>query len=196
MPELFWALRAGDVRQVVGAYLKITPSARVHGGDPAAPVTVLPVPMYVPLLTEQAVDGTWQLVLRATVAATDDPAYTPQGWVWQAELLNVPGAPRPFYFEAPRGARVDLGEVVPVPDPEGNLVTRGPEGRGIASVATVPEGWRITYTDGTAGTVPAPAASTPGTPVGVEVEPGVYELTGPGVVETAPGVYDIGGPRG
>lgn len=194
MPELTWRLRTADGRQITGAYLKLTPSARLHGGDPTAPVTVLPAPLFIPLDTVQSNGGDWHLALAATVAATDDPAYTPRGWVWHAELVGVPAAPRPFYFEAPAGPAVDLGEVVPVPDSDGNLVTRGPEGRGIQDMENTAEGWRIIFTDGTDQTVPWPAAAQP--PVGVEVAPGVYELTGPGVAETAPGVYDIGGPRG
>lgn len=172
--ELVWDLRTADRREVRGASVKLTPSDRVLGYESRPSITVLPAPVYVPLEVREDQDGGAYLHLEVQVPATDDPAFTPQGWAWRVELVNVPAAPRPFYCLAPEGEQVDLGQVVPVEDVDGTLVTRGADGRGIDSIRTEGTTLRIVLTDGTELTVPAPAPAVQA----VEVAPGVYRLGG------------------
>lgn len=188
--DVVWTVRLASGAPVAG-WVRFTPSHRRHGGPLAE--TVLPDPVWVPVVPLEQDDD--QAPARGLVAvtldATDDPAYQPDGWAWEAEAVGVPGAPPPFHFHAPAGALVDLGEVVPVPTPEGDMVTRGPAGVGIQSISAEPGALLITTTDGTTHRVPLP--TMPGQTI-TETEPGVYRVTGPSVAETGPGVYTIGGP--
>lgn len=188
--DVVWTVRLSSGAPVPG-WVRFTPSHRRHGGPMAE--TVLPDPVWVPVmpLAQDDHQAPARGLVAAQLDATDDPAYAPAGWAWEAEAVGIPGAPPPFHFQAPAGELVDLGEVVPVPTPEGDMVTRGPAGVGVHSITTDGAALLITTTDGNTTRVPLP---TTGGPTITETEPGAYRVTGPTVAETGPGVYSIGGP--
>ena len=118
-----WRLARHDGRPVE-AQVWLRPTAALVGGEPV--VTVLPKPVH-----RRVRDG----VLDVEVVATDDPAYQPDGWVWEVstDLRGIPD----FHVEAPAGETVDLStaqrlappaEMGPMEGPRGPAGETGPVG--------------------------------------------------------------------
>lgn len=109
-----WRLARHDGRPVE-AQVWLRPTAALVGGEPV--VTVLPKPVH-----RRVRDG----VLDVEVVATDDPAYQPEGWVWEVST-NLRGIPD-FHVEAPAGETVDLSTAQRLAPPAAMGPMEGPRG--------------------------------------------------------------------
>ena len=109
-----WRLARHDGRPVE-AQVWLRPTAALVGGEPV--VTVLPDPVH-----RHVRDG----VLDVEVVATDDPAYQPEGWVWEVstDLRGIPD----FHVEAPAGETVDLSTAQRLAPPAAMGPMEGPRG--------------------------------------------------------------------
>lgn len=109
-----WRLARHDGRPVE-AQVWLRPTAALVGGEPV--VTVLPKPVH-----RRVRDG----VLDVEVVATDDPAYQPEGWVWEVstDLRGIPD----FHVEAPAGETVDLSTAQRLAPPAAMGPMEGPRG--------------------------------------------------------------------
>ena len=184
-----WRLARHDGRPVE-AQVWLRPTAALVGGEPV--VTVLPKPVH-----RRVRDG----VLDVEVVATDDPAYQPEGWVWEVstDLRGIPD----FHVEAPAGETVDLSTAQRLAPPaamgpmEG---PRGPAGVGVASISQpAPGSMVVTLSDGSAATLVLPAGEPgpQGDPGADSTVPGPPGPQGePGPASMVPGPQGEPGPRG